>query len=801
MAIRSFAVQQAEQEAERLARDIMRAFQRAARATDRSSSRMSRGAGGRRGGGRMPISGRARRAPTSASQFHLHVKKSKSSGVGRAPVSCVGKIKYDMGLGENDPYQDRVKAAFVSAPAGTPAAARDPLRMAEACFERARRSKYANANTGQMLHIDSALPNSLSPDRLAQLSGDINQKISDRFGVPAFSGVHLDYGNHHIHASVPLHEVLDDGEGGFTLGDRIDHTKRPSEREALGLPRSPAGELRELRQDIAGLIADAVRDEHPDDPHMAERWKHGHQTLSTQVEEAAKRGDVAFVLENISRDATKKEGPPPSAWRAAPSNARRDAAVEHNRSAGKPSSVPAPELITKTLVNRLIDLAQKAQIDTPEGFRMLARVHGLHIHWALSKEGKGVQGVTFSVQGGPRIAGRRLGASLGVLQKKMRWAEKPEYQRFPPKRGDEFDAYMKRVTDAGIRPTDLSNNAIKITLQRLEKLEKQAQEEAAKAEAAAPVESGPIGPHEVKSPRLRPKRKSNDPSFNKKAPAQAAPTGRTPASGQAKPASTTTKDKSMNVDNLLRELQTIPEPHVVPKSVVVALHKRPQQPHVGAGAAKAPPRALPDPATLTSEQRWLIAHAWDTQQAQRSGAFDGPLTRANERLKRQLDDLRKRLNAEPWPEEEPRKRFLRGTVMVETADHREWREGLVAGRDRAAELEMQIKEMINKAVQAPALLGALPELEVKRAKELAKQQEAIRIAQERQYTDALERFERSSPSSHERTAAQSTIRRLMNSNEEIAEREKERRAKVAAQERERLSGGCANVPMERQRQR
>lgn len=792
---------QTARDAERIAGQIAHAFQRAARNTDASTRCMQRSAGSGRGGPVMPVSDRARRAPSSASQFHLHVKKSKASGSGKAPASSVSKIKYDLGLGENDPQRDRVKIAFVLAPIGTPSGACDPLAMAAACESRSRQSKYANANTGQMLHFDTALPNGLSLERLAALAGDINQRISGRFGVPAYSGVHLDDGNFHIHSSVPLYEILDDDEGGFTLGDRIDHAKRPADREALGLPRSPAGELRALRQEIANIIADAVAEEHPEAPHLAERWRHGHLTLALQVERAAQRGDVQFVLENLNRDATKKEGPPPGAWRASPTSERRNIAISHNKQAGKVSGVPGPELITKTLVNRVIDLSQKARIDTPEGFRMLARDHGLSVHWAAAKNGEGVQGVILSVAGGPRIAGRRLGASLGVLQKKLGWAEKPEYRRSAPHKGDEYETYLIKLKNAGIHPGNAAEQAIKVTLQRLEKLEQQARKAAQTTPTALLAELVPTGTQEVKAKRERPRRRSNDPTYNKRQTSTAAQAGRIPASRQAALATPTPQVKAMNVDNLLRELQSIPEQSPPP----VVVYKRPQaeqQPPANAGTAKAPPRrALPDPAMLTPHQRELIAHAWDAQEAQRSGVFDGPLTRARERLNRLQDDLRRRLQTEPRPAKESRKRFLRGATMIETAMHKQWREALQADRDRAAVLERQIEEMIDKSVQAPTLLAALPTLEAKRAGQIAEQHQVVKIAQERQYADALARLERSRPGSHDRSAAQTTISRLMDVNPDISKREKERRVQAAALEHQRLNDVRVSAPTERQRQR
>lgn len=796
------AQRQAERDAERDEQQIARMFQRAARAADRSTRSMSRGGGGRRGGGRMPIAGRTRRAPGSASQYHMHAKKSRASGAGKSPISSVSKVKYDLGLDKKDPHADRVKIVLIDAPEGTPHAARNPLMMAAACETRARQSKFANSNTGQMMHFDAALPNNLSADRLATLSSNINRTISEQFKVPAFSGVHLDYGNFHIHSSIPLYEVHDDGKGGFRLGDRIDHAKRPDEREALGLPRQPAGELRELRQKVADLIADAVADELKDHPdreaahHISERWRHGHLTLPQQVEQAARRGDVQFVLDNLNRDATKKEGPRPQAG-FSKSDPKREATEAHNKEAGKPSAVPGPELITRTLVNRVVDLAQKAEIDTPEGFRMLARDHGLSVHWSPAKNGPGVQGVTFSVAGGPRVAGQRAGASLGTLQKKLGWQERPEYRRFAPRKGPEWDEYQKKIQAAGIKPSDATAQAIKVTLSRLAKLEEQAlkvakAKETPQAAPAAPlVESAPDQgaqkvepPTESKPRKERPKRKSNDPSFNRKTQMPAA-AGR-PARGPAMPANHAgdQEKKQMNVSDLLADVRTIKD----------------DAPPTTKGNKVA--RALPDPTTLTPHQRDLLATEWDSREAQRRGSFDGPLTLARAQQDKLREILRKKRQAEPWPTHEHRARLFGQPKTVETDEHRKWRADLQEVQQKFERLEKQIGQMIDKAIRDPDLLKTLPRLEKKAAQEQAERLFQQRRAEEKEYEKALERLERSRPGSHDRTAAQAIIKRLMDTNPEIADRERERRVQVAAQERQRLNQGQGiPAPTQRQRQR
>lgn len=808
------AQRQAERDAERIGQQVARAFQHAARAADRGTRNLARGDGSR-GGGRMHVvGGRARRAPATASQYHFHAKKSRASGAGKSPMSARAKLEYDLGVDEKDKHKDRVKAVFVSVPEGQPASVKDPLRMADACHMRARQSKYANSNTTQMFHFDTALPNFLTDDQQTRMAEQVNAHISKKFNVPAYSGLHADPDNVHLHSSIPLYEILSDRAGGYRLGNRIDHAKRPSERKALGIAKSPAGELRELRQDIANLIADVVADElkdHPDHEaahHTAERWRHGHLKLSQQVEKAAARGDVQFVFDNLNRDATRKEGPRPQSGTFSKSDPKREQAEAYNLEAGKPSATPAPELITRTLVNRVVDLAERAGIDTPESFRMLARDMGLLVHWSLSKEG-GVQGVTFSVSGGPRVAGQRVGASLGTLQKKLSWQERPEYRRYAPRKGQEWDEYQEKIESAGIRPADSSDKAIKVTLDRLAKLEEQAlkvakAKETPKTAPAAPlVESAPAkGAQKVepitesKPKKDRPKRQSNDPLYSRKIITQAA-SRPLPAKGQASLAAPSTKDDNMNTDELLSELRCLPD-SPSPAAVTVWAPKGTQEPTAGAEASAARTCHIPNPANLTPRQRDLIASEWDTREAQRTGAFDGPLTRANGRLEQFRADMRKRLQSEPWPAEAERKRFMRRTAMMETDQHREWREALAAVRERADTLEAQIVGIIDNAIRDRRLLAVLSDLEARDKAAVAEQLDQMRSNQERQYAKALTTLEHSRPGSHDRTAAQASIRRLMGVNPDIAERERQRRAEVAAKERQR-QGVNHNAPAQRQR--
>lgn len=785
---------EAQREEERERERIRRQFARAGRSGNKSAKQQNNGS--RKGGGtfRMPRVGRSRRAPLSASQFHFHAKKSRASGASKSPVSCVNKVKYDLGLDEKDPHKDRVKVVFVAAPEGTPTAAHDPLKMAEACFQRARQSKYANSNTGQMTHYDTALPNFLSDDQLAKLADQINSKISEKFGVPSFSGVHLDRGNYHTHSSVPLYEVHDDGTGGFYLGDRINHAKRPQEREALGLPKSPATELRQLRAELADLIADSIAQHHANDPdqeaarHQAERWRHGHLTLGQQVEKAAIRGDIQFVLDNLNREATRKEGP-------APTSSRREAAIAHNKTAGKPSEIPAPELITKTLAQRVVSLAEQAKLGRPEQLRLLAKKCGLNVHWSAGQNGN-VQGVSYSIHGGPRIAGGRIGASLGTLQNRLGWAERPEYKRFPPKSGDQVMDFKRKLIEAKlehVEDDDYVARSIKITLFRLKKLKDQAHENAlddrpatpdevpAQDAQAAPGEAGalvePAQPEPVKQAekpvKVRPTRKSNDPSYNKgKGNAHAG----LPANGAAvrpNPSQPTASN---------------------PKALMAELASIPSEP------TKAPQKQAVRRTTLTPDQRELLARAWDDEQSSASGSFYGPLGQAREQLEVLEERLRAHRKAEPWPSSEYKKKFFGGRKQVETSQHHEWREKLLMGINRVGQLELKISGMIDKATSDTKLLQQLPTLEAEAAEARIQHQAQLKADAARRYENAISTLSTARPDSHEARRAYDSISSAIRQDRSLAQRERERRAERFRQEvQSRFSGTMGAVQRERPR--
>src|SRR5699024_9501360 len=134
--------------------------------------------------------------------------------------------------------------------------------------------------------------------------------IRDSFQSPSYAALHIDVGNPHLHASVPLYQVRSRKNGDYVLTERIPHARRPEERAALGLPKSRATDLIALRKKVAHLIADflcqCLKDQRStrEQYHDSERWRWGYLLLEQQLSKAAARGDVQFLVENMGREAT-----------------------------------------------------------------------------------------------------------------------------------------------------------------------------------------------------------------------------------------------------------------------------------------------------------------------------------------------------------------------------------------------------------------------------------------------------------------------------------------------------------------
>lgn len=738
----------------------------AARAVDRSTRDGDRRASaGRRGGGGIAI--RSRRAPASASQFHLHVKRSNRAGSRRAPSSAVSKILYDLGL--DKPGADaRVAGLFVHLPNDCPQLATDALLMAQACEARAAREKYANSRTGQMLHFDIALPNFLDAHRQAELAKQINESLSEAPNVPAYAAIHDDRGNVHLHASLPLYAVISDGEDGYALGDRIMHAQRPEIREAAGLPRSPAGELATIRATAANLIADSVAEQLANEPphistHIVERWRCGHFKLEEQVIRAAQRGDIEFVEQNAQRDPTKKEGPGARRdWSEQSRDERRQSAKSHNENVRD-----GVENTTKASVQRALRLADEAQIDDPELLRQFLREQGITMRY-VGTPGQKARGVTYQLSDGPRLAGRSLSASLGDLKRRYKWTDAPAYRRNLRLTNEQQRQYQDTLSRSQIRPTNLADAAPAAVQRRANKLREQAAQAATLAGSAPGTGVG-----------QRSKRRSNDPTFNKRS-TPTAPEGRS-TRARAAPGKPLHEVKNMAIDSkaLLASLSALP----VDETTVAAAGA------VGSAAVGAVRETLPDairPHTLSEHQKRLLLDAFDQREAAKTGSFEGPLSLAHERLERLNQQISQHQQSEPENGIYLKKRLFRTPILSETDEHKKWRESLEKGREHAQKLESQISKMQKSAFNDPDLLKALPGLTQAHDERQSQQRAAALESAKERYQKAVEQLD-STPAGTSRERLFRTIKIATDEYPELAEKERERRANRASEEAARRS--------------
>ncbi|USP49522.1 hypothetical protein [Alcaligenes faecalis] len=709
---------------------------------------------------------RSRRAPATASQFHLHVKRSNRAGSRRAPASAVSKILYDLGL--DKPGADaRVAGLFVCLPDDCPPLATDALLMAQACEARAAREKYANSRTGQMLHFDIALPNFLDAHRQAALAKQINESLSEALNVPSYAAVHNDRGNAHLHASLPLYAVISNADG-YTLGNRIMHAQRPEAREAAGLPRSPAGELATIRATVANLIADSVVEQLANEPphistHIIERWRCGHFKLEEQVIRAAGRGDIEFVEQNAERDPTKKEGPGARRnWSEQSRDERRHSAKSHNE-----STQDGVENITKAAVQRALRLADAAKIDDPELLRQFMRDQGITMRWS-GTPGQKARGITYQLTDGPTIAGRSLDASLGDLKRRYRWTETPAYRRNLRLNSEQQRQYQDALSRSQTSPTNLADAAPGAVQRRAEKLREQAAQAASLADTAPAPGVG-----------QRSKRRSNDPSFNKRSP----PTAREGRSTRARAASAKPlhEVKNMAIDSkaLLASLSALP----IDETTVAAAGA------VGSAAAGAVRETMPDsikPHTLSEQQKRLLLDAFDQREAAKTGSFEGPLSLAHEQLERLNQRISQHQQSEPEGGIYLKKRLFRTPILSETDEHKKWRESLEKGREHAQKLESQISKMQKSAFNDPDLLKALPQLAQASEERQSQQRAAALEWATEQYQKAVEQLD-STPPGTARERLFRTIKIATDEYPELAEQERERRANRAAEEAARRS--------------
>ena len=433
---------------------------------------------------------RGPRAPKTASRFHFNKKYSNRAKAHRAPSSAVVKLKYDFRLDRPEGGRNDLDFVYVCGPDGIPESALDPIQMAFASEDALGRK--ANLKARIMGHDTIALPADLIKSQRHELVRNLADHYQKTLGVPVYCAAHLpDSGNrnYHLHLSHPLRNVHDDGKGGFRLGEKILFEQRPNVRKEAGLSPTNHNDLKNLRMNVANIIADSMSDAGLD-CQQSERWRHGHLRLSQQLQEASKRGDTQFIDDNFGRDPTRHEGPNTAEWSVRPNDPKRVAAITHNRDVAMYEA--GPELITRTLLNRVLDQSKKISITDPEQFRMLARDHGLSIHWIRKKGDKTapVSGVQYQIVGGPKIAGKQVGASIGDLKRRFGWAESPAYHRYPARTGPEFEKYSQCILDAGLSitpgtPKDLLPNAIAVIHQEAERLKTQAVQSFPRVVAAA----------------------------------------------------------------------------------------------------------------------------------------------------------------------------------------------------------------------------------------------------------------------------------------------------------------------------
>jgi len=382
---------------------------------------------------------RTRNTPSTASNFHMSLRKSCASGYDGNPSSALQKMRYDLGLWANDMSRtSRVVAVFVDGLKEELTLVRDPLELARKCELRAVENKKANGRTTQMLHIDLALPTGLDHDTLMQLSSNINAVISEILKSPSWGCVHMDDGNPHLHASIPVYQIVRKNKDTYVLGGRIPHMLPKAERQKLNLPSDRRTDWNNLRMVIAYLISKYLWESYartktlsPEVFHLCDRWRCGYKKLYQQVLDAKNRGDIDFVLENAGRAPTKKRGPN---GKVAAANANRyvcadDVTNLQSSAVSQESMIQQVDhrMVTKAGVINALKNAQQTGLTSPESIRRhLLDNYGLTMDF-VGTVGKPAIGVIFGFSGDPiKYAGSKLELSLWKLKKLFNWSESPK---------------------------------------------------------------------------------------------------------------------------------------------------------------------------------------------------------------------------------------------------------------------------------------------------------------------------------------------------------------------------------------
>ena len=304
-----------------------------------------------------------RNPPQSSSKYSLHLCYSNALGAHGAPRSCVDKMRYDWDLG-GAPNTSRVMFTHVSADPIHANYLKNPLRIARACKKRARRQKSCR----QMAHITVALPFELSDAAQMQLCVNICEEIRTlRDGVPVFAAMHRPKAgskNFHVHISHPLWNLVRSVSGSWILGERITVEQRPKQRALAGLPKTAHDDIRRLRASVAERIAEALSAEKVN-PHIVERWRHGHERLSRQVALAAQRGDVEFVRDHALREPSSHQWPT--------GNRSRIRIATHGETRAPNTQKSACDLqVISHLLDHIVTLARALRIRRPALLRILA---------------------------------------------------------------------------------------------------------------------------------------------------------------------------------------------------------------------------------------------------------------------------------------------------------------------------------------------------------------------------------------------------------------------------------------------
>lgn len=434
---------------EREANERARALARAGRQHGKSgrSGGGSKGTSSKSSSSRFRFpSTRVRRAPVSASQYRFERKYSNRAGSHGSPSSAVVKAHYDNDY-DTPEDESRVVARVVYAPPGTPTEALDPVKMAV----EAERTAGRQINSRQMAHDTTSLPKQLTDvqrERLAfRIAGRTSESMS---GVPVYAAVHApDPGNdnYHAHLSAPLREVISDGEGRFHLGERVAFEQRPQWRRDHGLEPTNHNDLKELRRQIAGECADALR-EAGVDHHVCERWRYGYLRLNgegdTQVSQAKARGDVEFVNDNAFRETQRHEGP----------GHRRSGlptpTQEHN--AGLEVDM-APRILAQRIMADTLREAKDTKAQSWEVVREIAKRRGLTIGYVRRQHKNNTLGAVTGWRctvAGNTVSGQQAGCTLRAASKDLRengmlWAGTPPVFTEPSNTRMESDALQRAV--------------------------------------------------------------------------------------------------------------------------------------------------------------------------------------------------------------------------------------------------------------------------------------------------------------------------------------------------------------------